>query len=122
MSTILLIEDDALLAKALRLLLESEGYTVHVAAAGYEGISLARQVKPNLVILDVGLPDGDGHVVARSLRWDIVLTKTQILFLSGRQTDADLELARDVGAVGFILKPYNAEDLLEIIRKTVTHG
>jgi putative two-component system response regulator len=68
--------------------------------------------QPDLVLLDIGLPYGDGHFVASRLRENAKTAHIPILFLSARSAPCDLDIARKSGAIGFIAKPYDPEELL----------
>ena len=109
MPTILLVEDETLLADTLRYNLEREGYTVIYAADGVTGLDLARAEQPDLLILDVMLPKLDGFSVCRILRRE---TNIPIMMLTARQAPEDLAVALEAGADDFLSKPFNRVELM----------
>ncbi len=113
MSTILVIEDEAALLRALRIFLEAHDYTVVPAATGREGMDAAARDHPDLVILDLGLPDIDGVAVATSLRgWSNV----PILVLSARDAEPVKVAALDAGADDYVTKPFGMNEFLARVR------
>jgi DNA-binding response OmpR family regulator len=116
MSKILVIEDEAPLRRALRIFLEAHDYAVVLAASGREGLDLAAREHPDVVILDLGLPDMDGVAVARALRgWSAV----PIVVLSARDAEPVKVAALDAGADDYVTKPFRLGELLARIRARV---
>jgi two-component system KDP operon response regulator KdpE len=110
---ILLIEDETQIRRFLRMTLEAEGISVTEAASGEQGLLAARQCRPDLVILDLGLPDLDGVDVIGQLRaW----TATPILVLSARSAEAQKVRALDAGADDYLTKPFGNSELMARIR------
>lgn len=110
---ILLIEDETQIRRFLRMTLEAEGISVTEAASGEQGLLAARQRRPDLVILDLGLPDLDGVDVIGQLRtW----TATPILVLSARSAEAQKVRALDAGADDYLTKPFGNSELMARIR------
>lgn len=110
---ILLIEDEPQMQKFLRTSLAAEGYRVVDAAKGQEGLDLARMHNPDLVLLDLGLPDMDGTEVTKGLReWS---TKP-IIIISARGQEEDKVRALDVGADDYLTKPFGTGELMARIR------
>src|SRR3954469_12415767 len=106
---ILVIEDEPALQKFLRVTLENQQYRVTVAARGEEGLRHASVGQPDLVILDLGLPDIDGIEVTRRLRqW----TATPIIVISARGREQDKVAALDAGADDYLTKPFGVGELL----------
>jgi two-component system KDP operon response regulator KdpE len=113
---VLVIDDEPQILRALRINLRVRGYDVHVAATGTEGLEVASRYPPDLVILDLGLPDLDGVEVIQGLRgW----TKAPIIVLSGRADSTDKVEALDAGADDYITKPFGVEELLARMRAVV---
>jgi two-component system KDP operon response regulator KdpE len=109
---ILIVDDEPEILRALTLRLKTAGYDVVVATDGAGALMTAINEQPDLVLLDIGLPSGDGHFVADWLRSINKTVHIPILFLSARHTADDVDTARKSGAVGFITKPYDPEELL----------
>jgi len=111
--TILVIEDEAALRRALRIFLDAHGYGVVLAATGREGLELAAREHPDVVILDLGLPDMDGVQVATELRsW----SRVPIVVLSARDAEASKVAALDAGADDYVTKPFGMNEFLARLR------
>jgi two-component system KDP operon response regulator KdpE len=115
---ILVIEDDPQMRRFLRAILSSNGYRWLEAATAQEGIRQASLQHPDLIILDLGLPDMDGLEVTRQLReW----SKTPIIVLSARDQEKDKVLALDAGADDYLTKPFGTAELLARMRAALRH-
>jgi two-component system, OmpR family, KDP operon response regulator KdpE len=113
---VLVVDDEPQILRALRINLRVREYEVHVAASGAEALKMASRYPPDLVILDLGLPDLDGVEVIQGLRgW----TKAPIIVLSGRSDSTDKVEALDAGADDYITKPFGVEELLARMRAAV---
>ena len=109
----LVVEDDATLSRALRLNLQARGYDVDVAEAGSQALRTAGDHHPDVVVLDLGLPDMDGTDVIAGLRgWSSV----PIIVLSARQSSHDKVDALDAGADDYVTKPFAMDELLARLR------
>src|SRR5437867_12502677 len=115
---VLVIEDERPLQKFLRVTLESQSYAVIEATRGEEGLRHAAMSRPDLVILDLGLPDIDGLEVTRRLReWSAV----PIIVVSARGKEQDKVVALDAGADDYLTKPFGAGELLARVRVALRH-
>jgi DNA-binding response OmpR family regulator len=113
MTKILLVEDENTLRETLALNLQNEGYTVLTAADGLTGLRLAREDTPDLVILDLMLPELDGLSLCRLLRRDSVMP---IILLTARGTEMDKIIGLETGADDYIVKPFGLGELLARVR------
>ena len=110
---ILIVEDDAEIRRFVRLALQSAGHTVHEASTLQRGLIEAGTRRPDLVVLDLGLPDGDGVVLIRDMRqW----STAPVIVLSARSSEADKIVALDAGADDYLVKPFGAGELLARVR------
>jgi two-component system KDP operon response regulator KdpE len=110
---VLVVDDEPQILRALRINLRVREYEVHMASTGAEALEVASRFPPDLVILDLGLPDLDGVEVIQGLRgW----TKAPIIVLSGRADSTDKVEALDAGADDYITKPFGVEELLARMR------
>ena len=117
--TILGIDDEPQMRKLVRLTVSSQGYRVVEAATGAEGLQQASAHTPDLVLLDLGLPDMDGLIVAKRLReW----STAPILVLSARGQEESKVAALDGGADDYLTKPFGAEELMARIRVALRHA
>jgi two-component system KDP operon response regulator KdpE len=113
MSVVLIVDDEPQLLRTLQITLTARGHDVHTAATGRRAIAEATAGPPDLVILDLGLPDIDGAEVIRRLR---ERSTVPIIVLSGRTSGGDKVAALDAGADDYITKPFGIEELLARIR------
>lgn len=113
MTKVLVVDDEPQILRALRINLRARHYEVVVATNGRSALRLARDAQPDLVVLDLGLPDIDGIDVVRALR---MWTTLPILILSGRLNSAAKVAALDAGADDYVTKPFNVDELLARVR------
>jgi two-component system, OmpR family, KDP operon response regulator KdpE len=112
-TTVLVVDDEPQILRALRINLRVRHYDVHVASTGAQALDVAAKHPPDLVILDLGLPDLDGVEVIGGLRgW----TDAPIIVLSGRADSSDKVEALDAGADDYVTKPFSMEELLARMR------
>jgi two-component system KDP operon response regulator KdpE len=116
---VLVIEDEPQMRRFLRASLEGHGYQVVEAATGREGLRHAAGHNPEIILLDLGLPDGDGLAVAKVLRTQ---RHTPIIVLSARGRDEDKVAALDLGADDYLTKPFGLGELLARIRVARRHA
>lgn len=116
---ILVIDDEPQILRALRMILTEKQFNVTTASRGEEGLTLAAANEPDLVILDLGLPDMDGVEVCKHLReW----TQIPIIILSVRDSERDKVAALDQGADDYLTKPFSIEELLARVRVALRHS
>lgn len=115
---VLVIDDEPQIRRALNTILTEKGFKVSLAARGEEGLAMAAALEPDLIILDLGLPDMDGIEVCSRLReW----TKVPIVVLSVREAERDKVAALDKGADDYLTKPFGIEELLARLRVALRH-
>jgi two-component system KDP operon response regulator KdpE len=112
-SRILLVDDEAAIQRSVGLLLRGRGYDVQIAATGQDALRTFADVPPDLVVLDLGLPDIEGTEVCRRLR---AQSQVPIIVLSARGAEADKVNALELGADDYVAKPFGAEELVARIR------
>ena len=113
MAHILLIDDEAALTGVLRPVLTAAGHAVTVAATAAEGITGVDELDPDVILLDLGLPDGDGKTVIRALR---IKRDTPIIVISARHQEGEKIAALDEGADDYVDKPFDIGELMARIR------
>ncbi len=119
MTRVLLVDDDKALTRALSINLKARGYEVDVALTGRAALELAGGRPPDVVVLDLGLPDLDGLEVVHGLRgW----TRVPVLVLSAREDQSDKVAALDAGADDYVTKPFGMDELLARLRAAVRRG
>ena len=113
MHTILLVDDEASIRKFLRPFLEAQGYRIVEAVTGMEALSLASSHNPDVILLDLGLPDLDGQeVITRLAPW----SRSRVIVLSARGQEQDKVAALDAGACDYLAKPFGLAELAARIR------
>lgn len=117
--TILLIEDEPQIRRLLAITLESNDYKVLQASTGKEGILLAANHSPDLILLDIGLPDRSGHEVLKELR---LWFNKSIIMLSVQNSENDIVSALDNGATDYLSKPFRSAELLARIRSAIRNN
>jgi PleD family two-component response regulator len=107
----LVVEDDQDIAKMLRIYFDSQGYEVLVSGRGSEALDICRKKLPNVVVLDIILPDIDGYEVCRQLRGSLRTSHIPIIFLTQRDERSDKIAGLELGADDYITKPFDIEEL-----------
>lgn len=116
---ILIIDDDEHLVVGLAAKLKASGYTVFSAMDAVSAIAVARQEAPDLVLLDLGLPGGDGFLIMERMKALTDLVTTPVIVLSARDPAVNKERALAAGAVAFFHKPPNNQEFLSAIRRAL---
>jgi len=114
---ILVIEDNLDAAQSIADVLEIEGHRVRVATGGRSGIAMARELQPEVILCDIGLPDVDGYQIARALRADDSLRSTRLIALSGYAQPEDIERAKEAGFDAHLRKPASPDALLASVAR-----
>jgi len=122
----LVVDDEAPLADVIASYLKRESFEVHLAHDGHSALTLAREVDPDIVILDIGLPGVDGIEVCRQLR---VFSDAYVIMLTARDTEVDTIVGLSVGADDYVTKPFSPRELVARVRtvlrrprRTAAHG
>lgn len=122
MKTVLLVEDDRNIALAFGVRLKSMGYLVHTASDAANAVSQVRKTNPDVVLLDISLPGGDGFTVAERIRSLSGSAATPIVFITASRKPGLRERALQLGAVGFLNKPFDATQLADAIEMALYPG
>jgi two-component system KDP operon response regulator KdpE len=116
---VLIVDDEVQIRRFLRISLESNGFRVHEATTGAQGLAQAALVRPDAVILDLGLPDDDGLTILKRLReW----SRVPVVVLSVRDSDTDKVSLLDAGADDYLTKPFSVDELLARLRVAIRHA
>ena len=118
MKKILIVEDDRKIAMTLALRLRTSGYEVSIAYDALSGLNTAVKLRPDLVLLDISMPAGDGFSVAERIQ-SLVPSFTPFIFLTASKRSEFRQKAGELGAAAFFEKPYDAKELLATINKTL---
>ena len=116
MKKILLIEDDTDLFSLLKYNLEKEGFSLTGLQTGKGALELCRQVRPDLILLDIMLPDSDGLDICKGIRKDPDLATTPVIFLTARASETDRIVGLELGANDYVVKPFFVRGLIARIK------
>lgn len=115
--SILIADDDRDLLRALTTRLKAEGYTVHLARDGYQALEFSQTSNPDVILLDINMPAGNGPNVMERLRTLASTEMTPVVFMTGEQSQRIDELAQHSGAVAVLKKPFEFKQLKEAIER-----
>jgi DNA-binding response OmpR family regulator len=120
--TILIVDDELSILVPLQFLMEKAGYAPKLAQSGKEAIEKIAEVRPNLILLDIMLPDLDGYEIYQMIRqrteWDAI----RIIFLTAKNREADMAKGLAMGADAYITKPFSNAELVETIHRLIGPG
>jgi DNA-binding response OmpR family regulator len=116
---ILVIDDDPEVRLSMQVRLKANGYDVVFAEDGVASIAETRKHNPDLIVLDLGLPAGDGFTVMERLRSNINMSSIPVIVVSGRDRHVNRTRALEAGAQAFLQKPFDSVQLLSVIRKAL---
>jgi DNA-binding response OmpR family regulator len=117
--TLLIVEDDNDTSEMLRVYFEAQGYRVVTAASGYEALEKGRQHPPDLILLDVRLPDIDGFEVGKRLQEDLRTSRLPVIFVTERRERDDRITGLKLGAIDYITKPFDVQELRLRVRNAL---
>ena len=118
MKRVLIVEDQPEIRELIRMTLELESFEIHEADNGPSGLQLAREMKPNLVLLDVMMPGGmDGFAVCEALRREPALKRTRVVMLTARAQAEDHARGKAAGADAYLVKPFSPRELLGTVSR-----
>jgi CheY-like chemotaxis protein len=112
---VLLVEDHEDTREATTMFLKTQKVQVEMAVTGLQALALARRIKPDVIVMDLGLPGMDGWEATRQLKWDPATQRIPIVALSAHATDDDEHRAREAGCDVYLRKPCHPSQLLEAI-------
>lgn len=121
-ASVLIVEDEDNIALALTHVLRREGYSVERVADGAKALPAIRSMQPDLVLLDVMLPEVSGYEICQTVRMDDSLSEVKILIMTARGTDVERRKGLALGADGFITKPFELTDLKQQVATCLAGG
>ena len=120
--TVLIVDDELSILVPLQYLLDKEGYAPKLAQSGKEAIEKITALEPDLVLLDIMLPDLDGYEIYQMIRQRREWASIRIIFLTAKNRDADMAKGLAMGADAYITKPFSNSRLIETIRALIGPG
>jgi DNA-binding response OmpR family regulator len=114
---VLAVDDDPVILRLIEVNLSLEGFEVALAAGGDDALAQAREVDPDVILLDVMMPGVTGWEVARRLKDDAATTATPLVFLSARTEENDRRKGQELGVAAFVSKPFDPVELVDTIRR-----
>ena len=121
-ATVLVVDDDPVILKLLEVNFEMEGFQVVRAADGAEGLERAREVLPDIVVLDVMMPRMTGYEVAKALREDSDTAHIPIIFVTARAQSSDVERGMELGVEDYVTKPFDPLDLIDRVNNLLARS
>jgi DNA-binding response OmpR family regulator len=114
---VLAVDDDPVILRLIEVNLSLEGFQVAIVAGGDDALAKAREVDPDVILLDVMMPGVTGWDVARRLKDDAVTNATPLVFLSGRTHEEDRRKGQELGVAAYVSKPFDPVELVDTIRR-----
>ena len=120
MHRILIVDDEPNIVLALELLMKKEGYEVHTVADGERAVQAAKELRPDLILLDIMMPKMDGYEVCQSIRSDALLKDVSIIMLTAKGREVEREKGMALGADLYITKPFSTRQVVMKVREILT--
>ena len=114
---ILIVDDEQDIVETLKFILETQGYTCFCAYNGEDGLNLAKEIMPDLIILDVMMPKINGYKISRLLKYDNKYKDIPIIMVTARSQEQDKLIGEETGVNEYISKPFELNDILESVKK-----
>ena len=114
---VLVVDDDPYILMSLEFLMKKNGYDVMVARNGMEALELAEKQMPDIVLLDIMMPDVDGYEICRYIKKSDKLKRTKVVFMSAKTKESDIQKGYDLGASLYIIKPFSTRELVKQIKE-----
>jgi two-component system, OmpR family, alkaline phosphatase synthesis response regulator PhoP len=114
---ILIVDDEQDIVESLKFVLETSGYECFSAFDGEEGLKLAKEILPDLIILDVMMPKINGYKISRLLKYDNKYKDIPILMITARSQDSDKQIGEETGVDEYITKPFELNEVLDRVEK-----
>ena len=116
MAKILVVDDDPYILMSLEFLMKKGGYEVSIARNGAEALDLIDTTRPDLVLLDIMMPDVDGYSICRHIKSTPALAQIIVVFLSAKTREADIRKGLELGAAKYISKPFSTREMMSEIK------
>lgn len=117
--TILVVDDEEIIVDLLRSILQREGYRVYCGRSGREAVEIAMKVHPDLIIMDIVMPDLDGYAATELIKQNPTLEAVPVIYLTGRSPEEDGGRAFHTGGTSFLRKPFKRRQIEDLVRLTM---
>ena len=117
MKKILIVDDEQDIVESLKFVLEVSGFVCYTAFNGEDGLRLAKEIMPDLIILDVMMPKINGYKISRLLKYDNKYKDIPILMVTARSQEEDKLIGEETGANEYITKPFDLDDVVDRVKK-----
>lgn len=117
---ILVVDDDPYILMSLEFLMKKNGFDVMVARNGTEALELAGKQVPDIVLLDIMMPDVDGYAICKHIKSSKKLREAKVVFMSAKSREADIKKGYDLGASLYITKPFSTRQLLKQVQELIS--
>ena len=117
MKKILIVDDEQDIVESLKFVLETSGYTCYTAFNGEDGLKLAKELVPDLIILDVMMPKINGYKISRLLKYDAKYKNIPILMVTARSQEEDKLIGEETGADEYITKPFELDEVVKKVEQ-----
>jgi len=118
-SSILIIDDEESVTGVVKVVLEKEGYSVSIASNGADGLAKAKELKPDLILMDISMPDMDGYAATEKIKENPDLRDIPVIFLSGRSPSEDGGRSFAKGGLTFMRKPFTNQQIKDLVVLTL---
>lgn len=116
---ILVVDDDPYILMSLEFLMKKNGYDVMVARNGTEALDLVEKQLPDLVLLDIMMPDVDGYEICKHIKSSKKLKEAKVVFMSAKSKETDIKKGYDLGASLYITKPFSTREMMKQIKELI---
>jgi DNA-binding response OmpR family regulator len=118
---VLVVDDDPYILMSLEFLMKKNGYDVMVARNGVEALETVEKQMPDVVLLDIMMPDVDGYEICKHIKKSAKLKHTKVVFMSAKTKEADLQKGYDLGASLYITKPFSTRELVKQVKELMNN-
>ena len=114
-----MVDDESSITGLLSKILALDGHTVHVAGTGSEAVRTASDLKPDLIVMDITMPEMDGYEATARIKEDPALKETPVIFLTGKSVEEDAGRAFAQGGLTFVCKPFSNQQIRDLVNLTL---
>lgn len=114
---VLVVDDDPYILMSLEFLMKKSGYEVMIARNGTEALELVEKQMPDIVLLDIMMPDVDGYQICKHIKKSDTLKHTKVVFMSAKTKESDIQKGYDLGASLYIIKPFSTREIVKQIKE-----